>query len=361
MSPQICSAMNIRSVHPFAILFTSLLFLLPGRLFAQAGKDNPGAYITSISSALEGMNKSYMRYMSAAAHSRRAKKIEKLRLQTIESIIHTKANIGSLPPYKDDNSLRKSALDYVQLCYKVFNDDYAHIVNLEEIAEQSYDAMEAYILLQEKTNEKVQEAVANMSAASAAFAGKYNVNLVETKNELTEKMMAADKLNHYRNQVYLCFFKCHWQEGQIIDAINHKNLNNMEQARNALASYAKGGMAALDSLQNFEGDTSLAAACKQALGFYKNEAENELPRLTDFYLKQDHFEKIQKAFNAKASNARTQQEIDAYNKSVADINNATDSFNKTNAGINNARTQVLRNWNQAEKTFVDHHMPHYKP
>ncbi|RFM30238.1 LIC11966 family surface protein [Deminuibacter soli] len=333
-----------------------LLIFTPSLLFAQT--DNPGSYMTAISNALENMNRTYMSYISAAAHSRRAKKIEKLRQQTIESIINSKYKISELPIYKGDNSLRKSAIDYVQLCYKVFNDDYAHIVNMEEIAEQSYDAMEAYILLQEKTNEKVQQASDSMHFAIQRFATKYNVQLIETTNELSEKMGAADKLNHYRNQVFLCFFKCNWQEAQIIEAINKKNLNNIEQSRNALSNFATAGLSALDSLKSFEGDASLSAACKQSLTFYKNEAEKDFPKMLDFYLKQDNFEKTKKSFESKAT--RTKDDVDTYNKSVNEMNSAASAFNKVTADMNANRTQATQGWEQTERSFVDTHMPHYK-
>ena len=63
-------------------------------------------------------------------------------------------------------------MDYIKFCYNVFNDDYAKIVNLEDIAEQSYDEMQAYLLLQEKTNEKINEANDKMSDASKCICRK---------------------------------------------------------------------------------------------------------------------------------------------------------------------------------------------
>lgn len=56
--------------------------------------------------------------------------------------------------YNGDNSLRQSSIDYIKLCYNVFNDDYAKIINLEDIAEQSFDEMQAFLLLQEKQTKK---------------------------------------------------------------------------------------------------------------------------------------------------------------------------------------------------------------
>jgi hypothetical protein len=48
-----------------------------------------------------------------------------------------------IAPWKGDRSFRDTTVAYLKLLYIVFNEDYGKIVNMEEIAEQSYDAMEA--------------------------------------------------------------------------------------------------------------------------------------------------------------------------------------------------------------------------
>jgi hypothetical protein len=48
--------------------------------------DNPGQYMDAINKAHLDMNKKYMGYVSAAAHGRRARKVEKLRKEVLESI-----------------------------------------------------------------------------------------------------------------------------------------------------------------------------------------------------------------------------------------------------------------------------------
>ncbi|MEO8415771.1 MAG: hypothetical protein ABI472_19055, partial [Ginsengibacter sp.] len=54
------------------------------------------------------------------------------------SIENSRFKTIDLPIYKgNDNSLRQSSIDYLKFCYNVFNDDYAKILNLEDIEEQS--------------------------------------------------------------------------------------------------------------------------------------------------------------------------------------------------------------------------------
>ena len=169
--------------------------------------ENAGDYMTAMSNAQIEMNQKYMAYISASAHSRRTKKIEKLRMQALESINNAKYKTSDLPKYKGDNSLRQASIDYIQFCYRIFNEDYSKIVNMEEIAEQSVDQMQAFLLLEEKTSEKLQEANEDLAKAEKEFAAKYKVNLVDSKTELTEKMGTAGKVNSYTDKLYIIFFQ----------------------------------------------------------------------------------------------------------------------------------------------------------
>src|SRR5258708_24909824 len=110
---------------------------------------NPGDYITAITKARGDMDTKYMQYLSAAAHGRRARKVEKLRLEGLGNITQSKYNTIGLPLYKGDNSLRQGSIDYIQFCYRMFNEHYKKIVNIEELAEQSFDEMQPYLLLQQ--------------------------------------------------------------------------------------------------------------------------------------------------------------------------------------------------------------------
>lgn len=342
------------------VLLVAIVLVGSLQTFAQ-NAEGAGAYMTSVTNAQGEMNKKYMAYVSAAAHGKRLRKVEKLRQAAIESIQQSKFNTIGLPLFKGDNSLRQKSIDYINFCYKIFNEDYAHIVNMEEISEQSFDEMQAYLLLQEKTGEKLKEATATINKAYTDFAAKYNVNMVEgEKSELGQKMEVASKLNHYYNQIYLVFFKCNWQDGKLTEALNAKKLNDAEQSRNALIKYATEGLSALDTMKSFMGDPSLAVACRQALQFYKKNAEVELPKQLDFYLKQENFDKMKKAFEAKAASDRKKEDVDAYNKGVKDINAAVNAFNQSINTTNNNRTQVLQNWENTQKSFFDTHMPYYK-
>lgn len=320
--------------------------------------DNPGEYMTALTNAHTDMDKKYMAYISASAHGKRARKVEKLRKQVIESIESCKFKVIDLPYYKGDNSLRQSNIDYIQMCYNIFNEDYTKIVNMEEILEQSVDEMEAYLLLKEKTNEKLEQAAKKLHEASKAFAAKYNVTLIESETDLGAKMTAAGKVNQYYNKIYLIIYKCSWQDDAITKAINDKKVNDAEQARAALIKYANEGLAALDTIKGFNGDISLTVNARQLLKHYKKAAETDIPKMTDFLIKAENFEKLKKSIDSKSSPSK--EDIDAYNKAVKEFNDGVNIYNNTNNSINQQRTEALNNWENAVKVFYDTHVPYFR-
>ncbi|GGA97194.1 LIC11966 family surface protein [Puia dinghuensis] len=337
-------------------LLGTLLFSIP--CVAQ-DMDNPGTYVTAVSKTLGAMDAKYMAYVSAAAHGRRARKVEKLRQEVLDNITDCRYKMTDLPMYKGDNSLRQAGIDYIKLVYIVFSEDYKKIVDVEELAEQSVDEMQAYLLLQDKVSQKLTEGWANLDKATKAFADKYHVTLTSEASPLGQKLETADKLDKHINAVYLAFFKCNWEDNQLVKAMNDKKVNDMEQARSALASYAAQGLKDLDTVKPFEGDASLIASCRRALQFYQQEAEKDVPKLTDFYVKSEEFDKLKKSFDAKGS-GRTKEDVDAYNKAVNDINASVKGFNQTNQKVNAARSQAVNDFNDAERKFADEHMPHYR-
>src|SRR5271155_1240516 len=103
----------MRRLLPSLLSLSILLcgFISPAK--AQDSSDDAGAYIDAINKAETNMNKAYMAYVSAAAHSSRKRKIDKMRDHAVENIITCQNEITDLSPFKGDNSLRQNSLNYV--------------------------------------------------------------------------------------------------------------------------------------------------------------------------------------------------------------------------------------------------------
>ena len=304
------------------------------------------------------LSKKYLDYMTQVAHGNRARKMEKKRQELIGQIRQSLNEANRLRPYKGDASLRNAYKVYWDILYKVFNEDYHKIVNMEEIAEQSYDMMEAYLLAQEKAGEVLSDAQDKIEPVYNEFAAKNNVRLIEGgDSKLEKKMRQVSAVNAYYHDIFLIFFKSHKQEAYVMDAVARKDLNGIEQNRSTLLKYASEGLERMDTIKAFKGDGSLATACRKVLEFHKLEAEKQLPGLNDYLLKNDEFEKIKKAFDAKPANKRTKADVDAFNKAVNEVNAALESSNKVLVAMNAGREKALDQWNSTRQRFMEAHIP----
>ncbi len=127
-----------------------------------------------------------------------------------------------------------------------------------------------------------------------------------------------------------------------------------------MQKYAADGFTALDSLNGYDNDVSLETACKQALTYFKKEAETEITKVSDFLLKQENFTKIKTTYDSKPKNTRTKQEEDLYTQSLNDVNASFAVASAAFKGIFADRDKVIINWNSADQKFSDKHVPYYR-
>jgi hypothetical protein len=325
---------------------------------AQAQAEDPAAVLDQAFKPLEALNQKYIAYSSAVAHSSARKSERKFRDYMAE-IDNANGALSSVPYYKGDKSLHNGIREYLKLVGNVMNENYGKVVNMEEIAEQSYDNMEAYILLNKKVDEKMTAAGEKLNQIQADFCAKNGITLLEnTSNEGSKIDKIGDVLD-YKNVVYLIFFKCAWQNDELVEALNQKNVTKLEQARGSLKTYAEEGLARLDTLKSYKGDASLKNACRQALQFFKREADRA-SGYTDFNMKEQAFEQQRKSFAANAKARNDQAEIDKYNKAVEDMNKASKLVNELNSSLNRERTEAYNTYNKASANFLDTHIPYAK-
>jgi hypothetical protein len=320
--------------------------------------DSPVGYMEFFSNREHELSEKYLGYMSEVAHGNRARKLEKRRQELIAEIRGSVAEATRLRAYKGDGTLRDVYKNYWDILLKVFNEDYHKIVDMEEIAEQSYDKMEAYLLAQEKAGEVLRAAQGKIDPVFNAFALKNNVRLVDNgDSKMDKKLRQVGLVNAYYHEIFLIFFKSYKQEAYVMDALSRKDINGIEQNRNALMRCAEEGLIRIDTIKTFKGDGSLAISCRKVLEFHKKEAEKQLPGLNDYLLKNDAFEKIKKAFDAKPPAKRTKADIEIYNKGVNEINVALNASNTLLTAMNTDREKAINQWEASRKRFMELHVP----
>ncbi len=287
--------------------------LIAATLFFSIGStaqnfQNAGEYIDYIGKTNEALSEKYISYLSGVSHGKSVRKVEKRRQEVLNSIYEARTNMQGLPPFQGDRSLKDSTVTYYKILVNIFNEDYGKIVDMEEIAEQSYDAMEAYMLAQKKANEKLQQAAKAQAETEKKFADKHNVNLIQTETTISAKMKLADAIMSHHDEVYLIFFKAYKQEAYLLEAGRKKDIVSIEQNRNALDQLSADGLEKLKHVKAYNNDPSLIVACRSVLIFYKEEAAKS-KIMTDFLMKEENFNKIKKSFESLPANRRTQQDI----------------------------------------------------
>ncbi len=322
-------------------------------VFSYGQSQSPVQYMEKINKEFAKISEETWDYTRAVAHNKKARQIESRRRDMLTANRNGLNKIKNMPAYKGDASYRDSTVRYLELSYAVLNNDYSKIVDMEEISEQSYDAMEAYMTAQEIANEKLDAASEVADRAQRDFAEKNNINLIDNKDKTSQKLEKASEVFKFYNKIFLIFFKPYKQEAYLLDAQNKGDINAMKQNQESLSSLAKKAKEDLKGVQPYRSNTSLKASCNEVMDFYIYEADKKVPLLVDFYLKKENFDKLKTAMDKKGQGKATQQEVNDYNKAIAEFNKAGNDFNTVNDDLNKKRASALDGWNNAVARFLD--------
>ena len=333
----------------------AILALIVVMCFPMAAQKSAGEYMDKVEETQRKISEDFLIYVSAVAHGKSARKVEKRRKELINAVSQGKNQAKHLAPFnKTDTTLKAAAFEYLTICYNLLKEDYGKIVDMEEIAEQSYDNMEAYMMAQEKANDKLHEAGLRLEAAQKQFAANNNITLIEKKDALSKKSEKVTAVNKYYNQLFLLYFKVVKQEAYLIADISKHNVGGIEQNKKTLLANCEEGLQKLSTIKGYEGDQSIPTACKKLILFYQKEANEKVPGMVAYYMKKDAFDKAKAAFDASG---KTKADADSFNKVVKETNDATNAYNKTNNEMNQTREKLNNEWDNAVKTFMDRHIP----
>lgn len=336
-----------------AFVVTSFLVLNVSRIFAQGSAVE---HMSAIQEILEKSKGETFSYLKAITKDRSARKIENKRKNLVAQIKTEINQIGALKSYNGDNSLKEASIVYLNIQKITMDEDYEKIVNLEEIAEKSYDDLEMYLNLQEKVNEKLHEASDSFDVAYKAFADNYEITLIE--GELDKKSKRIKKMGEtldYYHEAMLLQLKCAYQEKSIVEALDKGDVNTAEQGIGALKTIIDENLVKLDALQPYEGDFSLIGATRKLINFFKREAEDDFTKMLDYHIKKENFETVKKNFDAKSKSERDQEAIDEYNTAINDFNAAVKTFNEIVNRVNKERANQNNAWSDVANDFNQSH------
>jgi hypothetical protein len=336
-------------------LFFLLIFSV--NILGQEFK-TPVEYLTFIGKEQDNISRNMWKYTLAVAHSKSARRIDNTRKNLIKIIQNSSTKISNLTNgYNGDLEYRNQVLDFLSISEKSINEDYSKIIDLQEVAEQSYDFMEAYITTRDLVNKKIEAENEKVILAQKVFAQKYNINLTLSTSILGEKMKISSEVFKYHTDLYLIFFKVNMTDLLLSNAIRLKDAGAIQQQSSAMIAYANEGLEKLNKIQKFKNDGSVVVATKNALNFYIKQSNEFVPSVLKFYLFNDKFENIKKSIESKSQKDRTNDEVEKYNQMVKQANEEIDNYNLGNTKIFNEKQQINNNWQTISGEFISRHVP----
>lgn len=337
------------------ILIVAALLLISG-IFAQSAD----AYLEKITKEAENINIDTWDYIGAVAREKNARKEENSRKDILKSNMSVQHKIEKMEDFKGSSRLKESVLVFLKQSYDVINNDYKKIVEMEEAAEKSYDAMEAYLTAQQQACKKLKDASVIMVKEEKEFALSHNVNLASLKSKNPTRPEEAANVFSYYNKMYLIFFKSSKQEAAIQDALNKNDATQAKMSIDALKNSTEEGLKYLDTAKPYKSDNTIRMACKHLLSFYKIEAVVKAPVIINYANNKENFYKVKTEFEAKPQKGRLEKEINEYNKAADDMNKATIEYDKVNNDLGLKRLELIKKWDETIAAFFDAQLPKYK-
>ena len=331
-----------------------LFFVSTTTSFSQTAVE----YLNSMTAEFGTIRNGYFDYINQVAHGKSAKKAEAKRQEVLTILKTSKTKISKVKAYNGKTTLRDSLISYLNLSYNVMANDYAKIMDMEAIAEQSYDLMEAYVTAQEIANQKINKGSEMVSAQVNAFAAENNITMAASTEDSKDKILKiANSVMKFQSNLNLLLFRRSFQEQQMIQALSAGNISLVQQSRTALIQTSKDGLKSLDTIPSYKGDGTLEVALRNLLNFYQDEANNQIQSQLDFFLAKENFEKIKKVIDSKGKGTVTKEEADQYNAALAKYNGSINTYNTKNTELNTKRTKLINEWNAASNAFLDKQIP----
>jgi hypothetical protein len=350
--------MRVRHLKTIFLAGTvALIFAFFGCSSVPESYKSASEYMNGIYKRVTRIQEDMWSYIRSFAHVKDNAQVEANRQKVITTIKNAITDVNKIEPYNDDFLFKNGVLDYLNIQSAVINEDYAKIINMEEVSEQSYDAMEAYLLAQKKANLKMEDAIKALEEKEQIFAKNNQVTITKTSNATSEKLKKASEVMDYDHSVYLIFFKSYKQEWYMVDALSKEDMNKTEQNKQTLVKYSDEGLKNLSPIQPYENDDSIKNVCKNALEYYKKEVSESMPVFLDYLVKKEDFEKIKKALDLKKDSEKTQKDVDYYNGKVNELNEMVKKYDETMKKMNDDRKKIVDSWNEAENKFIDVHVP----
>jgi len=339
-------------------LLNSFLFLFFVTISNAQEFKTPLDYLNYIGKESEIISRNTWKYTTTVAHTKNARRIDANRKSLIKSIQNAAKKIEALKDgYNGDVEYKNQLLVYLSILENQINSEYDKIIDMQEVAEQSYDFMEAYILTRDLVNAKINDEVDKLNANQKIFANKYNIQITEDTSELAKKIKISNDVLENHSHLFLIFFKVNFTESLLFKAIEREDISDIQQNSIDLIQYVNEGLEKLKTFKPYKNDKSLILATKKYLEVSKKEALEFSPTVVYFIMLNQKFEESKKIIDNKLAKNRSKEEVNNFNKLVDQVNIEVGNYNRNTNKFNLDRTDAFNNWYLTGDNFIARYVP----
>ncbi len=338
-------------------IFLSAIILIVGLAIQAQDLTNAKDYLEFIRSRQEKIQEELWDYVSATAHSNRKGKIQRRRQDLIAEVEKAREEIRQLPPLDGKTTLRDSVVLFLTQYDAMLKGDYADLDELKQKADESYGAMLAYRKKNEEINDRISEQSQHIGELYRRFAEEHNIKLIHAESALSQKMLTTNLVSEYYDQIYLLQFRLTLYRKKLLEEIaadDTLKINNYEDSLKIAIDEAE---KKLKNITGYDGDYNLKFACQKTIQNSKLILNNYLPDIKKYYVARRNYDRQKAIVDRKGQNNLTQDEVNAFNNSVNEVNATIKKYNDSYEKIRTLTEQDIKQWNTAVDKFFDRHVP----
>jgi hypothetical protein len=313
------------------------------------------AYLQAMVAPLEEVRQSNYHYLQSVTRVRKARAVEKKRQELLKALQSVKDIVQGSKPLHGDATLKTDLIQYLDLVTIVLKNDFGKILDMEDIAAQSYDQTEAHQMALDMATAKLNASFGVLRNAQLAFFKKYGIRAIDKKDGLDLKIERVNKAISYYDTIFRIFFKVNHQNSYAQSAMTAKDAAGLEQHATTLVSFAEDALELIKQKHGYEGDNELIATAVKLLEYYRYAGQKAYPANIEFEIKTDNFRAAEKKMNAIKATDRTAEVINQYNGEVNAYNAAVKEINRINKQSFKTHRQLIKLWNTEMKKFFKNH------
>lgn len=335
---------------------TALIILLFSAVTMAQTVPGSAEYMDELSPSFNKLKVRTWDYLRVVSQGHGAFLVESSRQNLLRELKDAKEETMLAPGFNGSDDFKNSLVSYFAVTYSILDEDYDMILDMEAISNESYDAMETYLIAKEKANEKLDEAYYHLVKAQTKYADENELIIHRLEDdEMTKKIEKTGRILAYYNKVYLIFFRVFKQESMVMEALQRDDLKDFEWSNKILEFEAKVAMEKMNQIVAFENDSSLILGANESLNFYYREATVDAEATRKYYENKKRYADGKAEYEKIPQEDLTQADVDKINGIGREYNEAIKNFHSLNKALNQERVVYLNRWNSIVESFFKKH------